>query len=105
VADLERATQRDVEVVLRPDLSRCIETVARSEYERGLSELLRGTGSEGLAERMEILRLFLETAGFGELRARSEKHLLAGREVTFTVRACEGVSRYKLRVSKAAKKP
>jgi hypothetical protein len=94
-----------MEVVLRPDLSHCIETVARSEYERGLSELLRGTGSEGLAERVEILRLFLETASFGELRAKSEKHLLAGREVTFKVCACEGAVRYKLRVEKSAKKP
>jgi hypothetical protein len=105
VADLEPATQRDVELVLRPNLSHCIETVARSEYERGLSELLRGAGSEGLAERMEILRLFLETASFGELRARSEKHLLAGKEVTFKIRAHEGAFRYELRVSKAAKKP
>lgn len=86
-------------VELQPDLSRCIETVAREEYERGLRELLAGKRDEELAERTELLRLFLETADFRDLRAQSERHLLAGRKVTFTVYMDEGAARCELQVS------
>jgi hypothetical protein len=86
-------------VQLQPDLSHCIETVARSEYERGLRSLLAGQGDEHLADRIELLRLFLETADFRELRAQSERHLVAGGKVTFTVYMDEGVVRHELQVS------
>jgi hypothetical protein len=86
-------------VQLQPDLSHCIETVARDEYERGLRRLLAGTRDEELAERTEILRLFLETADFRDLRAQSEEHLLAGKKVTFTVYMDEGAVTYRLQVS------
>jgi hypothetical protein len=92
-------------VVLRPDSSHCIETVARNEFERGLAELLRGAGDEHLAEKTELLRLFLETFDFRELRAKSEKHILMGREVTFTVYMDEGAVRYALHVSETGGEP
>jgi hypothetical protein len=84
---------------LRPSLSHCVETVAREEYERGLKRLLAGEGDEYLAERTELLRLFLETANFRELRSQCELHLLAGKEVTFVVYMHEGALKYDLQVA------
>jgi hypothetical protein len=84
---------------LRPNLSHCIETVAREEYEHGLRKLLADEGDEHLAERTELLRLFLETADFRDLRAQSEEHLLEGRKVTFVIYMHEGALKYDLQVS------
>ena len=86
-------------VKLQPELSHCIETVARDEYGRGLRALLAGEGDEQLAERTELLRRFLETADFSDLRRRSERHLLRGKKVTFTVYTDEEAVRYSLEVS------
>lgn len=86
-------------VKLHPDLSRCIETVARDEYERGLRSLLAGEGGERLAERTELLRLFLETADFSDLRRQSERYLLEGKKVASIVYMAEGALRYELQVS------
>jgi hypothetical protein len=88
-----------LKVELHPDLSRCIETVARDEYQRGLRVLLAGQGGEQLAERTELLRLFLETADFSDLRRRSETHLLEGRKVALTIYMDEGALRCDLEVS------
>jgi hypothetical protein len=88
-----------LKVELHPDLSRCIETVARDEYERGLRTLLAGEGEQQLAERTELLRLFLETADFSDLRRRSEGHLLQGKEVAFTIYMEQGALRCDLQVS------
>jgi hypothetical protein len=73
------------EIVLEPDLTRCIETTAREEFQRGLRVLAAGQGDEALGERSETLRLFLESADFSELRRLSEPHLLEGKSVTFAV--------------------
>jgi hypothetical protein len=55
---------------LKPDLSSCIETLSKKEYERTLNLLLKERGiDEGLGERLEVLRLFLESADFGHLRS------------------------------------
>jgi len=90
---------RALRVQLQPDLSRCIQTVARDEYERGLRNLLAGAGDEHLAERTDLLRLFLETADFSGLRRQSERYLLKGKKVAFVVYKDEGVLRYELQVS------
>jgi hypothetical protein len=87
------------EIILEPDLSRCVETVAREEFRRSMRLLLEGESQPGLAERTDLLRLFLETADFGELRRLSEPLLLEGRKVTFTVYEDEGVARYRLQAS------
>jgi hypothetical protein len=84
---------------LRPNLEHCVETVAREEYERGVRSLLAGEDDERVAERTELLRLFLETADFSDLRRRSERHLLEGKEVVFTVYMKEGGVKYSLDVS------
>jgi hypothetical protein len=90
---------RELRLRLQPNLSRCIEAVARGEYERGLRSLLAGEGDKHLAERTDLLRLFLETADFSDLRRDSERHLLEGKNVVFIVYMDEGVLRYDLQVS------
>jgi hypothetical protein len=73
-------------IELIPDLEHCIETVAKREYELVLKQLLtRKRRNKGLEEKLEILRLFLETADFTKLRAESEKHLVEGKAVRFSV--------------------
>ena len=94
-----RSKARATKVILEPDLSRCIETVAREEFRRSMRLLLDGGKQTGLAERTELLRLFLETADFGELRRISEPLLAQGRKVMFSVYEDEGVVRYRLQAS------
>ena len=94
-----RGKARPTEIILEPDLSRCIETTAREEFRRGVQTLAAGEGDETLAERSEILRLFLEGADFGELRRLSEPLLAQGLRVTFTIYEDGGVARYRLQAS------
>jgi len=70
-------------VELIPDLSHCIETAAREEYEDMLKQLL-GTrqANKGLQKRLEILKLFLQTADFKRLRTESKHYLIAKSELT-----------------------
>jgi hypothetical protein len=73
-------------VELKPNLSSCIETVSKKEYERTLNLLLKEKSvDEGLGERLEVLRLFLESADFGHLRSQYEGYLTEGKEVTFLI--------------------
>jgi len=51
---------------------------------------------EGLLKRLEVLRLFLESADFGYLRSQYEGYLTEGREVTFLIYPEEGKTSYKL---------
>ena len=73
-------------IELIPDMNHCIETVTRNKYSELARELL--TCGEACTERqdkLEMLRFFLDTADFRQLRADSEKHLLKGKKVIFTV--------------------
>ena len=75
-----------------------METQAKRQYEQILGELLK-KGEEGeLAEKLEILRLFLESTDFNKLRSKYEKHLLEGKEVKFTLYLVEGKPRYEMRI-------
>ncbi len=75
-----------LKVELIPDLAHCIETVANREHAAVLKQLLKpGQGNKDLEEKLEILRLFLETADFKQLRAESEKRFMEGRKVKFVV--------------------
>ena len=86
-------------IELKPDLSNCIETLSKKEYERILYLLLREeVMDEGLLERLEVLRLFLESTNFRHLRSQYEKHLTQGRKVTFLIYPEEGKATYKLMV-------
>jgi len=82
---------------LKPNLSSCIETLSKKEYERTLNLLLKEKGiDEGLGERLEVLRLFLESADFGHLRSQYEGYLTEGKKVTFLIFPEEGRVSYKL---------
>ncbi|MFC1956138.1 hypothetical protein ACFLWZ_06435 [Chloroflexota bacterium] len=75
-----------LKVELIPDLTHCIETVARIEHATILKQLLRpGQRNKVLEEKLEIIRLFLETSDFKRLRAESEKRLMNGEKIRFLV--------------------
>ena len=82
---------------LKPNLSSCIETLSKKEYERTLNLLLKEKCiDEGLGERLEVLRLFLESADFGHLRSQYEGYLTEGKKVTFLIFPEEGRVSYKV---------
>ena len=75
-----------------------METQAKRRYNQIASELLK-KGEEGeLAEKLEILRLFLESADFNKLRSESEKHLVEGRKVKFILHLEEGKPEYEMKI-------
>jgi hypothetical protein len=83
-------------IELKPNLSSCIETLSKREYERTLNLLLKeGSTEEELGERLEALRLFLESADFSRLRSQYEGYLMEGKKVTFLINNEEGKSSYK----------
>jgi hypothetical protein len=84
-------------IELKPDLSNCIETLSKKEYERTLNLLLKeGSVNEKLGERLELLRLFLESTDFRHLRSQYEGNLAEGKKVTFVIYPKEGKAGYKL---------
>ena len=88
-----------LEIELVPDLSNCIETVTKNEYRESVSRYLQAGKRDGqLEERIELLRAFLESANFKELRKESEKHLVAGRDVRFVLRSEGGEPRCEMKV-------
>lgn len=86
-------------IELVPDISHCIETVAKREYGDTLEKLLAaGEANELLQEKVELLRIFLETMDFGRLRRESEKHLVEGKKVKFVIYLEEGTPKCDLQV-------
>jgi hypothetical protein len=86
-----------VPIELKPSLSSCIEALSKKEYERILNLLLKkGPVNEELGERLEVLRLFLESTDFGRLRGQYESYLAEGKEVTFQIYSEEGEVSYQL---------
>ncbi len=86
-----------ISIELKPKLSSCIETEAKQEYERTLHLLLRKRPlDEALGERLELLRLFLESTDFSYLRSQYEGYLAEDKEVTFLIYPEEGKVTYKL---------
>lgn len=89
-----------LQVELVPDLSNCIETVAKKEHQKTVKQLLTaGEESEETQEKVETLRLFLETADFKKLRRESEMHLMEGRTVRFVIYLKDGALKYHMRVT------
>jgi hypothetical protein len=83
MVDLKRSA---VSIELVPTLSQCVETVAKREYWRSVDKYLKEkTGDKGLEERIELLKSFLERADFAALRSQSERYLIEGKRVAFTV--------------------
>jgi len=86
-----------MEIRLEPSLSNCIETVAKREYERVLSILLKEDQEDRqLEEELELLRLFLESADFSQLRSLSEDLLLDGRRVEFILKSTDSPPGYEV---------
>ncbi len=81
-----RMTQnKKLYIELVPELDACVETQARRQYNQTLSQLLKKDENKELEEKLETLKLFLESADFNKLRSESEKHPIAGRKVKFTL--------------------
>lgn len=82
-------------IELTPSLDSCIETTARREFARSRDEYLeKGGDDRELAERVRLLRMFLESADFRKLRRESESHLTEGRTVRFVLCFDEGELKY-----------
>jgi len=89
-----------LKIELVPDLEHCVETLARKKYAELTRILLeKEAGDEETGEKLEILRLFLETADFKKLRAESEKYLAEGKIVRFTVYLENGVPGCQMQVN------
>jgi len=88
-----------LKIELEPELSACIETKARQEYQKTLSELLKADENGELRERLELLRLFLETTDFKRLREEYEKYLVSGRQVRLTLRLEKNKPGYKIELT------
>ena len=73
-----------IRIALTPTVSHCIETVAKREYWKNVNNYLKKRREDkGLEGKIELLRSFLETVDFGNLRTQSEKHMINGKQVTF----------------------
>ena len=89
-----------MEIKLEPTVDSCIETVAKKEYERILRILLKGNqDDEHLEEELELLKLFLESADFGQLRSFSDKFLLKGERVEFTLKPTNNPPQYEVEIN------
>ncbi len=88
-----------VEIELVPTLALCIEGTARQEFKKCADEyMLHGKKDRKLEEKIEMLRMFLETANFHKLRAESEKHLVEGKKVRFVLTPDKGRPRYEMKI-------
>ena len=88
-----------IRIELVPTLSSCIETTAKREYQKSVSDYLEiGEEDKDLEERIELLRMFLESTDFRELRSESEKYLIEGRDVRFMLYLEEGKPKYEMKI-------
>jgi len=88
-----------VEIEIEPDLSNCVQTLAKREYNRLMRELLTSDAEDTeLQERLETLRMFLESTDFSELRSRYEPSLVEGKRVRFTLRQAADKTEYQLEI-------
>ncbi|UCH43702.1 MAG: hypothetical protein JSW16_03970 [Dehalococcoidales bacterium] len=91
--------KKRITIELRPELDACVQTQAKREYNKTFSELINKAENEELAEKIELLRLFLESADFKKLRGKSEKHLQEGKEVIFRLYLADGEPEYEMIVT------
>jgi len=92
-----------LKIELVPDLEHCIETVTRRKYAEFVQILLeKEDGDPETEEKLETLRLFLETADLRKLRAESEKYLAEGKSVRFMVYLEDGASRCEMHLTQAS---
>jgi len=83
---MRRYTTMAIRIVLTPTVSYCIETVAKREYWKNVNDYLKKRKEDKRLEgKIELLRSFLETTDFADLRRQSEKHILHGKQVRFII--------------------
>ena len=88
----------ETRIELTPTLDLCIEGTARREYLKSADEYMqRGQKDVRLEKKIELLRMFLETADFRKLRAESEKHLIEGKKVKFILTSEKGKPKYEMK--------
>ena len=88
-----------VRIELTPTLTHCIETKARQEFLQSEDEYMRRGGEDKeLEEKIELLRMFLESTDFRELRRESEKYLTEGGTVRLILYMDDGKPRYEMKV-------
>ena len=75
-----------------------METKAKRQYNQVLGELLKKGEEEELTEKLETLRLFLESADFNKLRSESEKHLVEGKGVKFILSLEKGEPKHEMKI-------
>ena len=86
-------------IELTPTLDLCIEGTARQEYKKSADEhMQKGNKDKKLEDRIELLRMFLETMDFRKLRADSEKYLVEGKAVKFILTSANGKPKYEMKV-------
>ena len=61
--------------------------------------------SSEVEEKLETLRLFLETADFRKLRSESEKQTMEGNSIRFTVYLKDQALKYEIQFSHSGKSP
>jgi hypothetical protein len=83
-------------IELLPSLSHCIETTAKQEFRKSVDEYMEKQGDKQLEDRIELLKAFLESMDFRELRRESEKHLVEGKKVRFLIRWEENKPHYEM---------
>jgi len=87
-----------IQIELIPTLELCIEGTARQEYKNSADEYMRmGKKDRKLEEKIELLRMFLESTDFRKLRAESEKHLIEGKKVRFILTSAKGKPKYEMK--------
>ena len=88
-----------LQIELTPTLDHCIETTARQEFSRITADYLGGGERDGNLEgKIELLRAFLESADFRDLRVQSEPHLVQGKTVRFVLSLRDGKPHYTMKV-------
>ena len=90
---------KQVCIEIEPELFACIEVKAKRQYQRVLSQVLSKGESGELGTKLEILRLFIESADFGRLRGEYEKHLVAGKRVKFRLYLEHGQAAYNIKIT------
>lgn len=90
-----------IRIELSTTLSQCIETVAKREYWKSVDEYLKKKKEDKkIEEKIELLRDFLETTDFGNLRRQTEKHLIHGKQIKFILCIKNGKPSYEMNVGK-----
>jgi hypothetical protein len=88
------------DIELSPTLSHCIETVAKEEFWQLVNQYMESKQEDKrLEQKIELLRVFLESMDFKELRRKSESYLIAGKAVKFIIYLKEGKPHYEMIVS------